>query len=96
MEIFNPDEINYNQKTESSDDFGVEESLESKEQRLQELLSNSELNVPKMRIENKDWEWINRNLGINTKNRQHPSFKEISKLLKEVLGEEAIDELLDL
>lgn len=96
METFNPDEVDYSQEAESSDDFGVEESLESKEQKLQDLLNNPELNIPKMRIENKDWQWINRNLGINPKNRQHPSFKKISKLIKEILGDETIDELLDL
>lgn len=94
MEIFNPDEIDYSQETESSDDFGIEESLEAKEQRLQDLLNNPQLNVPRTRIENKDWRWINRNLGLNPNNRQHKSFKEISKLLKEMLGDEAIDELL--
>ena len=95
MEIFNPDEIDYTQKNESVNDFGIEESIESKEQKLQDLLNNPELNVPNIQIENKNWQWINKNLGMNPDNRQHPSFKEISKLLKEVLGDEAIDELLD-
>lgn len=96
METFDPDQIDYNQNNESQDNFGIEESLEAKEQRLQDLLSNPELNVPNLRVENKDWQWINKNFGINPNNRQHPDFREISKLLKEVLGDEAIDELLDL
>ena len=87
---FNPDDANYSDP--DGDEFDVEESLEAKEQRLKELLEN--FDVPPMRLENKDWKWMNRNLGIKLENRENSDYEEVLGLLKEILGDEFIDEVM--
>jgi len=93
FESIDPDNINYNQ--EDSSDFEIEEGLEAKEQRLQELLEDEGLKVNLARVENKDWKWINENLGLKPQNRSHPDYPEIVSLLKDVMGDDQfINDLL--
>src|SRR3989338_6378395 len=87
---FNPDDANYSDP--DGDEFDVEESLEAKKQRLEELLEN--FDVPPMRLANKDWKWMNRNLGIKLENRENSNYEEVLGLLKEILGDEFIDEVM--
>jgi hypothetical protein len=52
-----------------------------KEEKL--LIALSTMDVPRLRVENKDWRWLLRNLGI--RNSRHPMFQTAIKLLKQVL-----------
>jgi hypothetical protein len=47
--------------------------------RLLEILAT--MDIPKMRLDRRDWKWMMRNIGIN--NRKHPELKEAVKLLRE-------------
>ena len=87
---FNPDDANYSDP--DGDEFDVEESLEAKEQRLEELLET--FDVPSMRLKNKDWKWMNRNLGIKLENRENPEYEKVVGLLKEILEDEFMDEVM--
>ena len=87
---FNPDDADYSDP--DGDGFDVEESLEAKEQKLKELLEN--FDVPPTRLEIKDWKWMNRNLGIKLENRENSDYEEVVGLLKEILGDEFIDEVM--
>jgi len=47
--------------------------------RLLEILAT--MDIPKMRLDRRDWKWMMRNIGVN--NREHPELKEVVKLLRE-------------
>ena len=49
--------------------------------RLLEILATME--IPKMRLDRRDWKWMMRNIGIN--NSEHPELKEAVKLLREAV-----------
>ena len=49
--------------------------------RLLEILATME--IPKMRLDRRDWKWMMRNISIN--NREHPELKEAVKLLREAV-----------
>ena len=51
------------------------------------LVLMAQMDVPKFRIDKKDWGWINRNLYIN--NADHVLFDESVILLRKVLGHNA-------
>lgn len=79
----------------AEDEYGLELAPEEAERRLEEiLLTDDGIQIPEERVRKGDWKWVNQNIGLY--NRTHPQFKEISKLLKVILADEAIDELLDL
>ena len=49
--------------------------------RLLEILAT--MDIPKVRLDRRDWKWMMRNIGIN--NREHPELKEAVKLLREAV-----------
>jgi hypothetical protein len=92
-EFYTKDDDEFSQDAE--DEYDLEIIPEEAERRLEEiLLTDDDIQIPEERVRKGDWKWINQNIGLY--NRTHPQFKEISKLLKVILADEAIDELLDL
>ena len=49
--------------------------------RLLEILATME--IPKMRLERRDWKWMMRNIAVN--NGEHPQLREAVKLLREAI-----------
>jgi len=49
--------------------------------RLIEILST--MKIPALRLERRDWSWINRNLAVQNKN--HPDFREAIKLVRDAI-----------
>ena len=49
--------------------------------RLLEILATME--IPKVRLDRRDWKWMMRNIAVN--NREHPELKEAVKLLREAI-----------
>ena len=90
FESIDPDNVDYGQ--EDTDDFG--EGLEAKEQALQELLEDDGLKVNLARVGNMDWKWVNENLGLKPENRMHPNYSKITRLLRQVMGDQFLDGLL--
>ena len=45
------------------------------------------MDVPSWRVENEDWNWLNRNLHI--RNAAHPNFEQVRILLRKILKVEA-------
>ena len=52
--------------------------------RLLEILAT--MDIPKMRLDRRDWKWMMRNIGVN--NREHPELKEAVKLLREAVTDD--------
>lgn len=44
-----------------------------------------DLDVPLMRVVNRDWAWISRNLGLTETNRNHPDYPKIMGMIRERL-----------
>lgn len=62
-----------------------DDTFKEVEDYMQSLLR--EMDTPKVRINNKDWNWVNRNLYI--KNSDHVLFDEVMILLQKVLKHKA-------
>jgi hypothetical protein len=52
--------------------------------RLLEILAT--MNIPKMRLDRRDWRWMMRNIAVN--NREHPNLKEVVGLLREAIEDD--------
>ena len=52
--------------------------------RLLEILAT--MDIPKMRLDRRDWKWMMRNISIN--NKEHPELKEAVKLLREAVEDD--------
>lgn len=82
---FNPDEADYSIE---ENDF---ETTEAREEELKELLEDADFDIPPMRLENRDWKWINRNLGMKPENRENSKYEEAVGLLKKILQDEFLE-----
>ena len=69
------------------------ETLARKESAMITLLEsiNKDNPLPSQRLENRDWAWFGRNLGIN--HGGHPLFSTVSSLLKDILREKRLRRL---
>ena len=52
--------------------------------RLLEILAT--MNIPKLRLDRRDWRWMMRNVAVN--NREHPNLKEVVGLLREAIEDD--------
>ena len=52
--------------------------------RLLEILAT--MDIPKVRLDRRDWKWMMRNISVN--NREHPELNEAVKLLREAITDD--------